>query len=244
ATVAMENARLFDETQKALEQQTATAEVLQVISSSVADTAPVFDKILDSCQHLFATEQLGIFLVRDGQLHVGAFRGAALATAVETFPKPISDTATAMAIRERRTVHIPNTSDLRDPPASVRDVVEKIGDFSAAWAPMLWEDEGIGSIAAVRQPPKPFTDKELSLLKTFADQAVIAVQNARLFKETQEALDRQTASTDILRVISGSPTDVQPVFGAIVETAQKLLPCTFTALLRRDGDFYRLAARA
>src|SRR5206468_8868813 len=75
-------------------------------------------------------------------------------------------------------------------------------------------------------------------------QAVIAVQNARLFKETQEALDRQTASADILRVISGSPTDVQPVFGAIVETAQKLLPCTFTALLRRDGDFYRLAARA
>ncbi len=187
AVIAIENTRLFNETKEALEQQTATAEVLQVISNSVADTTPVFDKILDSCQHLFATEQLGIFLVRDGLLHVGAFRGDLLSVVAETFPKPVDDTATGIAIRERRTVHIPDANALRDAPASVRQVVDRMGNFSAAWAPMLWEDRGVGSIAAVRRPPKPFTDKELALLSTFADQAVIAIQNARLFNQAQEA---------------------------------------------------------
>ena len=102
-----------------------------------------------------------------------------------------------------------------DAPPAVRAMVELYGNFSIAWAPMLWEDRGVGSIAVMRQPPKPFSDKELALLKTFADQAVIAIQNARLFNETKEALERQTATAEVLRVISESPTDVQPVFDAI-----------------------------
>ncbi len=109
--IAIENVRLFNETKEALEQQTATAEVLQVIGSSVADAAPVFDKILDSCQHLFATEQLGIFLVADdGQVHAGAWRGSALEAIARTFPKPLEHTMTARVIDERRTVHIPDTA--------------------------------------------------------------------------------------------------------------------------------------
>ena len=111
AVIAIENVRLFNETKEALEQQTATAEVLQVISSSVADTAPVFDKILDSCQQLFATEQLGIFLAGDdGQVHVGAWRGSALEAIARTFPKPLDETMTGQVIRERRTLHIPDTA--------------------------------------------------------------------------------------------------------------------------------------
>ena len=95
AVIAIENVRLFNETKEALEQQTATAEVLQVIGSSVADTAPVFDKILESCQHLFATEQLGIFLVGDdGQVHAGAWRGSAFDAIARTFPKPLDQTMT------------------------------------------------------------------------------------------------------------------------------------------------------
>jgi GAF domain-containing protein/DNA-binding response OmpR family regulator len=188
AVIAIENARLISETKEALEQQTATAEVLQVIGNSVADTAPVFDKILDSCQHLFATEQLGIFIANDeGQVHAAAWRGSAFDAVARTFPKPIEQTMTGRVIRERRTIHIPDTSMMPDAPAAVRGVIALSGDASVAWAPMLWEDRGVGSIAALRQPPKPFTDKELVLLKTFGDQAVIAIQNSRLFKQTQEA---------------------------------------------------------
>ncbi len=90
---------------------------------------------------------------------------------------------------------------------------------SVAWAPMLWEDRGVGSICACASRPRPFTDKELALLKTFADQAVIAIQNSRLFNETKEALERQTATSEVLRVISESPTDVQPVLDAVAQRA-------------------------
>jgi len=223
AVIAVENVRLFNETKEALEQQTATAEVLQVISSSVADTAPVFDKILDSGRHLFATEQLGIFLVgEDGQLHATAWRGDALGAVARTFPKPLEQTITAHVLRERQAVHVPDAVAMVDAPTSIRGVVELIGNFSAVWAPMMWEERSVGSLSVLRQPPKPFTDKELALLKTFADQAVIAIQNSRLFKETKEALEQQQAAGEILSVISSSVADAQPVFNKILESCKHL----------------------
>ncbi|MEO8305831.1 MAG: GAF domain-containing protein [Betaproteobacteria bacterium] len=243
AVIAIENVRLFNETKEALDQQTATSEVLQVISSSVEDTTPVFDKILDSCQHLFATDQLGIFLVGgDGQVRVGAWRGSALGTVVETFPKPLGETATALVIRDRRTLHIPDTTGALDLPIAVEKVVKQIGHVSIAWAPMLWEERGVGSICVMRQPPRPFSDKELALLRTFADQAVIAIQNARLFNETKEALERQTATADILRVISDSPTSTAPVFEAILESGARLCDADMGLVLRYDaGKFWAVA---
>ncbi len=243
AVIAIENVRLFNETREALEQQTATAEVLQVISSSVADTAPVFDKILDSCQHLFATEQLGIFLAADdGQVHVGAWRGSALGAIASTFPRPLDETMTGQVIRERRTVHIADAAAMPDAPPAVRSVVALSGNASVAWAPMLWEDRGVGSISVMRQPPKPFSDKELALLRTFADQAVIAIQNARLFNETKEALEQQTATADILKVISSSHTDLQPVFDAICRNAALLCDGMFANVLMFDGELLHFTA--
>ncbi|MFO1398069.1 MAG: GAF domain-containing protein [Burkholderiales bacterium] len=231
ALIAIENTRLFNETREALEQQTATADVLQVISSSVADASPVFDKILDSGRHLFATEQLGIFLVGDdGQVHARAWRGDALGAIAQTFPKPVEHTMTARVIAERQTMHIPDSAAMPDPPPAVRGVTERIGDCSVAWAPMLWEDRGVGSLAVLRQPPRPFTDKELALLKTFADQAVIAIQNARMFNETREALEQQTATADVLDVISHSMADAAPVFEKIVECCEQLFPAQAFAL--------------
>src|SRR5207342_45451 len=116
------NARLFNETKEALEQQTATAAVLQSISSSVSDTAPVFEKILDSCQHLFATEQLGIFVVKDDQqLHVGAWRGSALESVVRTFPKPLDQTATGRMLQTGQIMQIADTSAMTDLPATVTE---------------------------------------------------------------------------------------------------------------------------
>jgi GAF domain-containing protein/DNA-binding response OmpR family regulator len=244
AAVAIENARLFNETEQTLERQTATSEVLQVISSSVADPKPVFDKILDSCQRLFGATDLAVFLTEDGQLRVAAHHGGFPGAVAGNYPRPLTGTVSEMALTQGSVLHRSQVAAAEDMPRYLRDVAVRTGDFSFACAPMSWEGRGIGTIDIVCRPPRPFTAAEIALLKTFADQAVIAIQNARLFNETQEALKRQTATADILRVISRSPTNVQPVFDAIVETARKLLPCMFTAVLRRDGDFYRLAARA
>ncbi len=188
AVIAIQNVRLFNETQEALEQQTASAEVLQVIGSSVSDTAPVFEKILDSCGRLFDSQENGIFVVDGaGQLTLGEYRGSARERVAATLPAPVDRTPSGRAIRERRILHYPQVLTDADAPKSMRKIAEATGDFSIAFAPMVWEERGIGSILVVRQPPKPFSDKELSLLKTFADQAAIAIQNARLFRQAQEA---------------------------------------------------------
>ena len=160
AVIAIENTRLFNETQDALARQTATSDVLRVISSSVADTTPVFEKILDSCEKLFATEQLGIFLVQpDGQVHPAAWRGAAFEAVIATLPRPVEQSATGTVIRNRAILHFPSIASAKELPITVQDLKDRIGDVSMAWAPMLGEKRGVGSIAVLRQPPKPFSSK-------------------------------------------------------------------------------------
>ncbi len=255
ALIAIENVRLFNETKEALERQTATAEVLKVISSSVADTAPVFDEILHSCQRLFATGQVGIALIgSDGLMHfderlkdvnqANEWARSADAAVKAQFPRPVNESIHGYAIHKRQVLNYPDVLHGPDVPEGLRRTAEQVGNFSLLVAPMLWNDDGIGALQVVRSSSTGFSEKEASLLKTFADQAVIAIQNARLFNETQEALAYQTASADILRVISSSPTDVQPVFSAIVGAARQLLGCDFTAVLRSDGRTYSPVAVA
>jgi GAF domain-containing protein len=175
-------------------------------------------------------------------VHVGAWRGSALETIAATFPKPLDETMTAIVIRDRRTMHIPDVLGMSPPVPIVRGVAERIGNCSIAWAPMLWEERGIGSIAVLRQPPKAFTEKELTLLRTFADQSVIAIQNARMFNETKEALERQTATAEVLKVISESTTDVQPVFDVIAERAARLTDADYGWVLPFDGELIHVAS--
>jgi signal transduction histidine kinase len=232
----------------ALEQQTATAEVLQVISGSVADAQPVFQKILQSCRRLFGDQSAASSIVligEDGNYHMVDYLGPRRDAMLKQFPRSPADTPAAeMAIRERRVLRIADVLNGPDTPSSIRGVMRRIGapNFALVMAPMLWKDQGIGVISAMRDVSQPFNDKEVALLKTFADQAAIAIQNARLFNETREGLDRQTAISEILRVISASPTDVQPVFETIVRSAVTLCSSTNGAVFRFDGDLLHYAA--
>ncbi|HRI17048.1 MAG TPA: GAF domain-containing protein, partial [Burkholderiaceae bacterium] len=237
AAIAMENVRLFNETQESLQQQKASAEVLQVISSSVADTQPVFDKILDSCKHLFGGDELDVLLVDEhGQLQIAAYVGKAFDTIAATFPAPVDKTPAGIAIRERRVVHWPDVlGDAPDVPHVLRRMGREVGYQSLAFAPMVWEGRGIGAIGVARSRGA-FAEKELAMLQTFADQAVIAIQNARLFNETKEALGRQTATAEVLKVISESPTDVMPVFDAIAERVRVLCNAVLGFTTRFDGE--------
>ena len=205
----------------------------------------MFDKILESCERLFGGDQNGISLVRDdGQVYYAALRTESAERAAqlnEGFPRPLNDSYQGYVIRKGRVVYYPDIINGPKVPEAMREHGRKVGNYSLLVAPMLWEGRGIGTIHVVRMPPRPYTEKESSLLKTFADQAVIAIQNARLFRETNEALERQTATAEILAVISESPTDVQPVFQAIAERARTLCKADVGATTRLEGDVVHLA---
>jgi len=228
------------ELKEALEQQTATAEVLQVISNSMADATPVFDKIMSSCERLFDGVQAVLSLVReDGQVYHhsdGKIDSERVRELNQGFPRPLAQAYQSYPLRKKRVIHYPDMLNGPGVPEAMRELARRIGNFSMLIAPMLWEGQGIGTIHVVRMPPVPFGDKDAALLKTFADQAVIAIQNARLFNETKEALERQTAISEILRVISSSPTDTQPVFEAIVKSCRRLFQGRTVVLHRaREG---------
>ena len=197
AAIGFKNVRLFNETQEALDHLKATAEVLQVISGSMADAQPVFEKILDACQRLFGANDLAVCLTDAGDdpsdhsgarvLRLSAQRGVFTEAAAGSYPRPLKGTLSEMAIKRGEVLHLADTRTSPDVPDYVRDIARRTGHFSCATAPMMWQGRGIGTIDIVRVPPRPFGAKDLALLRTFADQAVVAVQNARLFNEAQAA---------------------------------------------------------
>ena len=181
----------------ALEHQTATAEVLEVISNSLADAGPVFRKILQSCQKLFDSDELVTMLVGDdGQLHLGAALGPDGSSRDPTYTRPYGGSATELAIRERRVLHFHDVLTDAYVPPSLLAMCQRAGLRSLLLAPMLWEHRGIGSILVGRTRVKGYTDREIALLETFADQAVIAIQNAELFEQAQQARAQAEAANE------------------------------------------------
>jgi GAF domain-containing protein len=243
AVIAIENTRLFNETKEALDQQKASAEVLGAISGSIADVKPVFDKILESCQRLFAGKRVGINLVgEDGRIHLGAYEGPGREAFEKVFPLLVDrNSGSGLCILEKRLLHYPDI-EADDVPEAARRGQHATGSKAGLFAPMLWQDQAIGVIFVARGHVGPFSAKEIALLRTFADQAVIAIQNARLVNETREALEQQTATADVLKVMSGSPTDVQPVFNAILESAVTLCGAELAAVFSYDGKLVHLGA--
>jgi GAF domain-containing protein/anti-sigma regulatory factor (Ser/Thr protein kinase) len=245
AVIAIENVRLFNETKEALEQQTATSEILRVISQSQTDVQPVFNTIVKSaarlCDGVFGT--LASF---DGELlHLVAthnFSPTALDVAHRVFPAPPSRaTIMGRAILERGVVHAPDVK--LDGEYGHPALTRAVGWRSGLAVPMLRDGVPLGAIAVGRAQPGPFTDQEIALLQTFADQAVIAIENVRLFRELEEkngalthALEERTATSEILRVISNSPTAVEPVFEAIVTSGRHLCQAHQCLLVGFDGE--------
>ena len=253
AVIAIENVRLFKELEARNRDLTATGEILQVISRSPTNVQPVFDAIVTSGMRLLEGFSATLRRLVGDELHLAAFSTTSESgdEALKSLSRlPLADDPLfAQAVRDRVPCIVSDAET--DPRAGSRrrEVARARGYRGMLIVPMLRDDDVIGTITVTRGEPGPFTDEHIALLKTFADQAVIAIENVRLFSELQAsnrelttALDTQTATSDILRVISSSPTDVQPVFDAIVNSAVRLLWANTGVVIRIAGELIELAA--
>jgi signal transduction histidine kinase/ribosomal protein L24 len=240
AVIAVENVRLFNETKEALDQQTATSEILNVIASSPTEVQPVLDAIAENAARVCGASDAHIYRV-DGEIlrewgHKGPIDGLSPG---ETLPLS-RDSLIGRCIVDRRVIHIEDAAEL-DPaeyPISV-ELQRRWGYRTSLSVPLMRHDVAVGGIAIRRTEVKPFTSKQIELLQTFADQAVIAVENVRLFNETKEALERQTATAEVLKSISRAPFELQPILDTLVETAGRLVAADQTDLIGREGGVFR-----
>ena len=248
AVIAIENTRLLSELRESLEQQTATSEVLKVISSSPGELEPVFNAMLENAVRI-CEAKFGILFLSEGEaFRTVALHGAPPAYAEARRREPVFRPNPGMASgRVARTKQPVQIADIRAEPAYTGDpqrfaILELAGARTMLNVPMLKEDELVGQIAIYRQEVRPFTDKQIELLTNFAAQAVIAIENARLLQEQRESLERQTATAEVLRIISSSPGELQPVFDAMLQNATRICEATLGGLFLYKGDAFRAVA--
>ena len=225
AVIAMENARLIAETREALEQQTATAEVLGVINASPGDVKPVFEAMLDKAMRLSGAACGGLFTYDGEAFHQVATRMVPQALAEFRAQHPPASAATQrvrLMMQTRRPVHtldVTETDAYRTGDMHDRAMADLGGARTILNVPLVKDDAVVGFISVYRTEKRAFDERQVALLESFAAQAVIAMENARLLSETREALERQTATAEVLRAISASPGDVKPVFEAMLDNA-------------------------
>jgi GAF domain-containing protein/anti-sigma regulatory factor (Ser/Thr protein kinase) len=257
AVIAIENTRLFNELEsrnrdltEALEQQTATSEILRVISSSPTDLQPVLDAVVESAARLCDASDALIFRVHGDRLKEVAQYGSMPSPAGEVGLPILRDEPSGRAVIDRCIVHVPDIlAESNDEFGRMKDLAKRTGIRTLLVAPLLREGTAIGTIHIRRGEVRPFSEKQIALLQTFADQAVIAIENTRLFNELEsrnrdltESLEQQTATSEILRVISQSQRDVQPVFEAIAANALKLCRGATGAMYTFDGELIKVGA--
>src|SRR5262245_55649311 len=245
AVIAIENTRLLSELRESLQQQTATADVLKVISSSTTDLQPVFESIASSSVALCGATY-GVVYRFDGEMIYVVAHHNLDQPAVDAFGKiwpmaPDRETIIGQAILERSIIHI------RDVVAEPRYTFvaahrEALGIRSFLGVPILREGNPIGAIALYRRQVELFSDRQIELVKAFADQAVIAIENTRLLNELRESLQQQTATADVLSVISSSPGTLDPVFSTMLAKATELCDASYGTLWLREGDGFRTVA--
>ena len=256
AVIAIENARLLnelrqrtDDLSEALEQQTATSEVLRVISSSPGDLVPVFETILALATRICEAKFGSLYLYDGKNYRTAAQHNPPPALAELRRQKPVfragPGTGLGRAAAAKQVVHIADLSAEqayidRDPLRV--DGVELIGARTALFVPMLKENTVIGTMTIFRQQVRPFTDKQIELVSNFAQQAVIAIENTRLLNELRESLQQQTATSEVLQVISSSPGELEPAFHVMLENATRLCEAKFGTMVLREGDAFRSVA--
>ena len=252
AVIAIENTRLFKAEQErtkelteSLAQQTATSEVLGVISSSPGDLKPVFDAMLSNAVRLCEAQFGNLLLHEDGAFRFSAtYAPAVFAERWQREPvfRPSPLAPVARAVASRDVVHVANVKEdpaylQGDPP--ITSLVDDGGARTILCVPMIKDAEVIGALSIFRQEIRPFTEKQIDLVKNFAAQAVIAIENTRLLTELRKSLEQQTATAEVLSVINSSPGDLTPVFDAMVEKALRLCQAKCGALAIFEGDHYR-----
>jgi GAF domain-containing protein len=248
AVIAIENTRLLNELRESLDQQTATLEVLKVISSSPGDLEPVFDTILERATELCEATHGHVWRFDGEQLHAVAVRGnAAFIQWLRAHDpvRPIPGSAAERIVRGERFVHMADRHDedaYRDSQI-FRELVDTSGIRASLSVALRRDETLLGMINVYRQEVRPFTDKQIELVQNFAAQAVIAIENTRTLSELRQSLERQTATADVLRAISSAPGDLEPVFQAMLEKAVQLCSAKFGNLFLLDKDIFHVVAQ-
>jgi GAF domain-containing protein len=241
AVIAIENARLLNELRESLEQKTATSEVLSVISRSPANIQPVLEIIGERAEKLCDADISIVSIVEGELIRLASIHGvteAGVEALRRAFPMQVTDeTVTARAIRTRSVCHVADV--LSDPQYQQKDAARVSGSRGALGVPMVRDEQVVGAIFVARKQPGLFSDAQVQLLKTFADQAVIAIENVRLFNETNSSLEQQTATADVLKIISRSTFDLRAVLQTLVESAARFCAADKANIIReKDGGFY------
>ena len=247
AVIAIENTRLLNELRESLQQQTATADVLKVISRSAFDLQAVLDTLVESATRLCEAYDSIIFMRQGGQLRIRAHYGP---LPLDFDDWPISrGWVTGRAFLDRVPIHIEDAVSSVEEFPEASTMALRLGYRTILAVPLLREDQAIGAITIRRSEVKPFTDKQIELVTTFANQAVIAIENARLFeaeqqrtRELTESLEQQTATSEVLQVISSSPGELKPVFTAMLANATRICEAKFGTLYIKEGGGLRLVA--
>jgi two-component system, NtrC family, sensor kinase len=246
AVIAIENARLFNETREALERQTATSDILKVIASSPSNVQPVFEAIANSANRLLGAFSTAVFRFVDDFAHLAAFtptNPVADSLLRASFPSPLAEFEPFRLAQDGEPVQITDIENLSH--MEIREIARSRGFRSMLFLPLMSNGAPIGVISVTRTETGSFADHHVQLLQTFADQAVIAIGNVRLFEEVQartedlhESLQQQTATADVLKVISRSAFDLQTVFDTLLASAVELSGAMSGTICVRDGDVF------